>query len=122
MQIFVASHHLHEDVEECFEQKKKLLNKLNPPFTVIDEDDDAMFTLLDMHSSSTSMMDNEPNTSVDPDPENKILLEPYEYIRTIPGKQIRPKLIKVERRFIHSLSRTHAFELGFQSLASHPYW
>ncbi|CAF3394086.1 unnamed protein product [Rotaria socialis] len=28
------------------------------------------------------------------DQENKILLEPYEYIRTIPGKQIRPKLIK----------------------------
>ncbi|CAF1193434.1 unnamed protein product [Rotaria sp. Silwood1] len=30
----------------------------------------------------------------DSDSENKILLEPYEYIRTIPGKQIRPKLIK----------------------------
>ncbi|CAF4340787.1 unnamed protein product, partial [Rotaria sp. Silwood2] len=30
----------------------------------------------------------------DSDAENKILLEPYEYIRTIPGKQIRPKLIK----------------------------
>lgn len=25
----------------------------------------------------------------------KILLEPYEYIRNIPGKEIRPKLIKV---------------------------
>ncbi|CAF4123507.1 unnamed protein product [Rotaria socialis] len=40
-------------------------------------------------------MESDEVSTADPDPENKILLEPYEYIRTIPGKQIRPKLIKV---------------------------
>lgn len=58
-----------------------------------------------------SIMETNEQTTVDIDPENKvikraitivwlklilkILLEPYEYIRTIPGKHIRPKLIKV---------------------------
>ncbi|CAF1074572.1 unnamed protein product [Rotaria sordida] len=39
-------------------------------------------------------MESNERSITDFDSENKILLEPYEYIRTIPGKQIRPKLIK----------------------------
>ncbi|CAF1517164.1 unnamed protein product [Didymodactylos carnosus] len=41
------------------------------------------------------------NETSDPDAENRILLEPYEYIRTIPGKQIRPKLIKAFNHWLH---------------------
>ncbi|CAF0845019.1 unnamed protein product [Rotaria sordida] len=47
------------------------------------------------------MMESKELSTADPDQENKILLEPYEYIRTIPGKQIRPKLIKAFNLWLH---------------------
>ncbi|CAF4068031.1 unnamed protein product [Rotaria sp. Silwood2] len=46
-------------------------------------------------------MESDELSTADPDQENKILLEPYEYIRTIPGKQIRPKLIKAFNLWLH---------------------
>ncbi|CAF0994976.1 unnamed protein product [Adineta ricciae] len=46
-------------------------------------------------------MENDKQITADPDAENKILLEPYEYIRTIPGKQIRPKLIQAFNLWLH---------------------
>ncbi|CAF1405463.1 unnamed protein product [Adineta steineri] len=46
-------------------------------------------------------MANNNQVNTDTDPENKILLEPYEYIRTIPGKGIRPKLIKAFNFWLH---------------------
>lgn len=84
-----------------------------------------MSSLLDLHLHfnrklvcADLKMEKEEIRSVEPDPENKILLEPYEYIRTLPGKQVRPKLIKVRPSKVKSIN--DPFPSGVQYLASYP--